>query len=378
MHLGLTRQRGADIALAAAVIAIAELQFGLGHLPGPTWLGVLNGPSFGGVILARRRFPWAAVFTTFMWAEVSGLLGLSQLDDIGEIITGLMVLFALAVRAPPKPAFAGFLFAVALVALSALKYGFFDYLWSWVILGGAFAAGVAFRRRRILIEALRDALAELAENRLVKEHAAVATERIRIARELHDVVAHAVSVMVVQATGAEEMLSLDPRRAQRPLRSVQDTGRLALDELRRLLAMLRPEAEHATALIPQPGLADVDAMINGMREIGLDVRTERTGAGHCYGPGMELAAYRIIQEALTNVVRHAHAQTVVVVIQSRPESLAIEISDDGQAGSPAATGGHGQVGMRERAALYGGELLAGPRPEGGYRVWARLPVIADQ
>ena len=205
----------------------------------------------------------------------------------------------------------------------------------------------------------------------------MAGERARIARELHDVVAHSVSVMVVQAGAAEEVLAAAPDRAREPLRSIQDTGRQALVELRRLLGVLRTDGSEA-ALAPQPGLDQVAALAAQVREAGVAVDLRVDGERDRVPAGVDLAAYRIVQEALTNVLKHAGASHAAVRVGYRPDLIELEIFDDGCA--TPATGqatngtGHGLIGMRERASLYGGVVEARPRPEGGFAVRARLPV----
>ncbi|MCB5168317.1 sensor histidine kinase [Streptomyces bambusae] len=230
--------------------------------------------------------------------------------------------------------------------------------------------------------------AERAE-RLRREQAAetrriVAEERTHIARELHDVVAHRVSMMTVQAGAARMVAAHDPQEALAAMTAVEEAGRQALDELRHLLGVLRPEADRE-GLGPQPGLADLDRLVAQVREAGLDVSV--TGGVQAALPArVELSAYRIVQEALTNVLKHSGPRTRTEVRLSRAGGgLRIEVLDDGQGapvpsesfGSPAGVPGHGIVGMRERALLLGGSLDAGRRPGGGFRLAAHLPTGGD-
>jgi signal transduction histidine kinase len=215
--------------------------------------------------------------------------------------------------------------------------------------------------------------------------AAVAAERARIARELHDVIAHSVSVMVIQAGAAEQLLEQTPERARGPLEAVQDTGRQTIVELRRLLGILREDGQELS-LAPQPGLAGLDLLVEEMRQAGLPVQLRAEGQPGRLPPGADLAAYRIIQEALTNTLRHAGPAQAEVIVRYQDHAVELEILDNGQ-GPPLRDGadgrsGHGLVGMRERVALYGGTLDAGPRAtttgtaETGYAVRARLPTDA--
>ncbi len=216
-------------------------------------------------------------------------------------------------------------------------------------------------------------------------------ERARIARELHDVVAHHVSVMVIQAGAAEANLPPDAPAARQAIQAVGETGREAMAEMRRLLGLLRSEASFEPASdastadagrAPQPRLSDLSNLADRTREVGVDVSIETVGTERRLPAGVDLAAYRVVQEALTNTLRHAGpgARAGVRVV-FKPESLTVEVTDDGR-GKPAVGSlerprpgvGHGLLGMRERVMLYGGRLEAGPRPGGGFRVMAEFPL----
>jgi len=199
---------------------------------------------------------------------------------------------------------------------------------------------------------------------------AVEAERARIAGELHDVVTHNVSVMVVQAGAARRVLDSSPGEAREALFAVEASGRTAMGELRHLLGLLAPAGQ--AALVPQPGLWQVRALVDRVRAAGLDVELSVTGAREL-PPGVDLAAYRVVQETLTNVIKHAGAARAVVCVEYRPGELVITVTDDGSLASPVS-GGRGLIGLRERIAIYGGELDAGPRPGGGWRVSARIPL----
>ena len=182
-------------------------------------------------------------------------------------------------------------------------------------------------------------------------------ERARIARELHDVVAHSITVIAVQADAADAALRRDPARALEPLAVVRRTARDAMSEMRHLLELLRTD-DAAVAMVPQPGLSRLGELADQLGRTGLPVRVDAHLDGATVPPGVDLAAYRIVQEALTNVVRHAQASSAEVVVRGDRAGLSVQVRDDGR-GGPAAAGGHGLVGMRERVALYGGELEAG-------------------
>ncbi len=220
---------------------------------------------------------------------------------------------------------------------------------------------------------LRERAERLERERDAEARAAVAEERTRIAREMHDVVAHSLSVMVVQAEAAEEMLARDPERARRPLSAVQETGRTALTELRAMLGVLR-EAEEGPDLAPQPGLAGIGALAQQVRDAGLPVTVRIEGEPRPLSPAGDLQAYRIVQEALTNALKHAGPARAEVLVRYEPSEVVLEVTDDGRGHDPAADGGgHGLVGMRERVAVCGGVMSAGRRAQGGFEVVARLP-----
>ncbi|MEU0932494.1 sensor histidine kinase [Embleya sp. NPDC005971] len=239
----------------------------------------------------------------------------------------------------------------------------------------AWAVGALLRTRREYVEALRRQAERQGRERAERQAAAAAAEeRLRIARELHDVVAHSMSLITVQAGVAHLVGAERPEEALRALGSIEATGRTALREMRRLLGILRDDSEtaHEAELAPAPTLAAVDALITDAAAAGLRVELTVHGDRRELPTGVELAAYRIIQEALTNVVRHADTDHCRVEIQYTRHELALAITDSGS-GGPAAPG-HGLVGMRERVAAYGGEFDARPLPERGFRVSARVPI----
>jgi signal transduction histidine kinase len=201
----------------------------------------------------------------------------------------------------------------------------------------------------------------------------VVEERARIARELHDVVAHSVSVMTVQTGAVRRLLTPDQERERETLLAVERTGREALNEMRRLLGMLRATDE-AEGLAPQPSLRQLDTLVEQVREAGLPVELKVEGAPVDLPPGLDLSAYRIVQEALTNALKHAGPARATVAVRYGPDELELEIADDGRGAANGTGTGGGLVGMRERAALVGGRLEAGPRNGGGYAVRARLPL----
>jgi signal transduction histidine kinase len=242
----------------------------------------------------------------------------------------------------------------------------------------AWVLGDNIRTRRAYLAELEARAARLEREREERDERAVAEERSRIARELHDVIAHNVSVMVVQASAGEEVFDTNPARARESLAAVASTGRAALTELRRLLGVIRSEeeGENAPAYAPQPGLEYLDELVRQVRETGLTVELSVLGEPRALPEGVGLCAYRIVQEALTNTLKHACASRAEVSLRYVSDALELQVLDDGR-GAPPVNGegaGHGLIGMRERVALFGGELSARPRSDRGYEVRARIPL----
>jgi signal transduction histidine kinase len=231
--------------------------------------------------------------------------------------------------------------------------------------------------RRAYTAALEERAKTAEANQRALAEQAVADERRRIARELHDVVAHHVSVTGVLATGARRMLRRDPDAANEALATIEETSRTALREMRRLLTVLRTEAEPDVELTPQPDLAGIDALVEQIRDAGLPVNLRVEGACQTLDPGVALTIFRIVQEALTNTLKHAGDATAEVRLSFGTQWLVVEVFDTGRGPTPGGgVVGHGLVGMRERVTLYGGTLRIGPRPGGGFRVYARIPIDA--
>jgi signal transduction histidine kinase len=250
-----------------------------------------------------------------------------------------------------------------------------DVFPAYIFFTAAFVGGIALHRRELLASLLGERAERAERERELRAREAVADERARIARELHDVVAHDVSVMVVQAQGAARVLEGDQPEVREALAAIEATGREAVDDMRRLLGVLR-RSDDELALAPQPSLGQLDSLVAGVREAGLPVELEVVGEPIALPPGVDLSAYRIVQEALTNALKHAGPARARVVVRYEADAVELEVSDDGP-GVPDTVGtGHGLVGMRERVALYGGDLEAGERREGGWALRARLPLGA--
>jgi signal transduction histidine kinase len=236
----------------------------------------------------------------------------------------------------------------------------------------AYFVGSTVRNRRLYTEQLEERARLLERERDEQSRRAVADERLRIAQELHDVVAHSMGVIAVQAGVGAHVIDDDPAEAKRALEAIGTTSRSTLTEIRRLLGVLRDDG--TAGYEPAPGLADLDRLVRDVGATGLPVDVRVEGERHDVPPGVDLTAYRIVQEALTNVIKHAGPARAVVTVGYEPGALALEVVDDGRGVNGRATaGGHGLLGMRERVGVYGGTFDAGPRTGGGFRVAVRLP-----
>jgi signal transduction histidine kinase len=251
------------------------------------------------------------------------------------------------------------------VGLSTVGFGMLFLIGPWLV-------GVVMRRRRENELFLAERAFQAERRRDQHAQAAVSAERSRIARELHDVVAHAISVIIVQARGGERIIGTDPDRAREAFGAVAATGEQAMGEMRRLLGLLR-ENDAGSALAPQPSLDRVSELVGRMRESGLPVNLAIEGDPRPLPPGVDVSAYRILQEALTNVLRHAGPAAATVHIRYEPERIEIAVADDGPGNGAPPGSGHGLIGIRERVTLIGGALEVGPGADGGFSVRAVLP-----
>jgi signal transduction histidine kinase len=334
----------------------------------------------------RRRWPMAVYAIVGIGTTLYAWVG----NPFGSV-AGLGVLIAIYTVAAHRPLrealVAGGIYVVGMF-LSLLGFAVrdpvspplfvADFIVNLLALALAWTVGVTIRTRRAYVTALEARAALLEREREENARLAVALERGRIARELHDIVAHNVSVVAVQAAAAERLVDERPDAAKEAMRNVAQVGRDALAEMRRVVDVLR-EDEPPAALDPQPGIAELRSLVARMEDAGLAVELSIQGTERPVPASAALSVYRIVQEALTNTLRHAGPARARVIVRYLPDVLEIQVSDNGgprsaEVAAPAAeSGGHGLIGMRERVALFGGELSAGPRPEGGYAVVARIP-----
>jgi signal transduction histidine kinase len=373
-----------DQLVAVILCAVSELQVWLGHSIAHRLYASLAVAALACAVAVRRRWPVSgvAVVLVLMTARSGSGLGSNGQNRVAVTVAVMLLFYALGAFAPEPKSRWVLGFAVVVTSISQLtKPGggistaaaleVFGVLLPW-------ALGRTVRERAVRERGYRELAEQLDAGRDLRARTAAHGERARIARELHDVIAHSVSVMVIQAGGARMVMDSSPERAAASLRSVERAGREALAEMRRLLGVLDGDAD-PRALAPQPGLADIDELLARTRASGLAADLRVDGEPAAVPPALDLCAYRIVQEALTNVIKHAAPARAEVRVRWGADALELEISDDGRGPGTVngASGGHGIAGMRERTGLHGGSIQAGAGPGGGFTVRARLPLVPE-
>lgn len=328
-------------------------------------------------LLVRRGFAVAVFCCTATASVVQFELGGGLGQQYFAILVALYSVGAHA-RVPATYVAPAAVLAQVLVDIPRLREGvpWDEVVPAWFMLGGAWALGRWMRHRRDEGTLLSERAEKAERDAEVQARHAVAVERARIARELHDLVAHSMGVIVIQSQGAQRTLADDPERTRRALESIEAAGREGLSEMRRLLELLTDPAIPQD-VAPQPSLDGVGELVDRMRDAGIAVDLRVEGARRDLPAGVELAAYRVVQEGLTNALKHARGAAVEVRLVYGPDNVEVAVLDQGPSGAPAHEHGQhqgrGLVGMRERVALYGGTLETGPRPGGGYAVSALIP-----
>ncbi len=370
--------------LVDGVLALVLVFIGTGSAmsSGGRWVALPFSLALVIPVVFRRKYPAGAFAVATVIGAAQVLI--TSLPDAADLAI-VVLLYTLAAYRPRAISVTGLVICLlgSVVAVARWTPGALS-LFHTIMVGSILFAGPALiawvlgdsmRYRRAYYTSLEDRAARLERERDAQAQIAAAAERARIARELHDVVAHNVSVMVVQADGASYALDSDPEKARRALGAIAGTGRQALAEMRRLLGVLR-SVDGETGLAPLPGIAQLGELLAQTRATGLAVSFTVEGVPGPLPGGVALAAYRIVQESLTNTRKHAGpAASAQVTLRYCEDVLVLRISDDGRGPAALSDGaGHGMTGMRERVNLYGGELLAGPRAGGGYQVTATLPL----
>jgi signal transduction histidine kinase len=334
-------------------------------------------------LAVRRRRP--GTILVVVWLATAGYLLLGYPPNTTALVGAMVATYSVAAYGAGRTPVVGALFITGVIAMVAaaavgsdtdatlgdLAAAVLVFLTAWVL-------GDRMRTRRAYTAALEERARRLEQEREAQAKAAVREERTRIARELHDVVAHNVSVIVVQATAAGRVLDADdadPVGVREALGTIEATGRAALTELRTVLGALRTDQDDQ-GRTPQPGLAKLPELVQRTRQAGLPVELRIQGEPLELPPGVDLSAYRIVQEALTNALKHASPTSATVLVRYQPNSLGLQVSNDDRGASPTDRdrGGQGLVGMRERVLLFGGDFQAGPQAGGGYRVQASFPL----
>lgn len=363
-----------DLVLAAVLALFGELDVLLSHdWHGPVAVNAVVVPIMVLSLIWRRTRPLLCLSVV-----MGGLSLLSVIFGGSETWTNVFVtmvaVYSAAAHASNPLAVVG-LAAVGSTALTLTDsniHSFGEAVWTSTLFGLTFVAGFGGRS----LHARRDDLDQRAEalDREEEERAAIAAgeERQRIARELHDIVAHSLGVLVLQAGAADQVLESDPDRAREVLRSIRATGLEAIDELGTLLGLVRGEAEPSRQ--PQPSLVELESLVENTRRAGLAVDLEIEGARRRLPAGIELSAFRVVQEGLTNALKHAGPAKARVVVRYRERELEVEVTDDGRQSHAGFGSRHGLAGLRERLAVFGGALEVGPRPGGGWRLWAQFPL----
>jgi signal transduction histidine kinase len=328
-------------------------------------------------LVARRRFPFAAAAAFWLIA-----VGVSFVD--GRLVPFLFTIFVVGMTASfllgslrdARDSWMGLVIVLggaAIVLYNLPTHSIGQLVFYPLLFGVCWLAGFALHERAEQAEAAEARATQAEREREVGARIAVAEERARIARELHDVVAHAVSVMVLQAGAVRHKLPVELAEDKDALRHVEQTGRSALGEMRRLLGAMRSEGD-GVDLAPQPGVDGLDALFDEVGRAGLPVDLHLAGEQFALPRSIDLSAYRIVQEGLTNALKHAHASHAEVTLGYAPDELRIEVRDDGRGMSAGDGRGHGLVGVRERVKIYGGEMTASTAAEGGFVLSARLPI----
>jgi signal transduction histidine kinase len=377
----LIRSYGFDALIVLGAIASALIVLSKGDSntapTSPLWFAA---PAVAVVVLPllfRRRFPFGAPATLWLIAAALSFVdGRLVVFPVTLSIAGMVASFLLGNLPDGRRACLGL--AVVLAAITIIVVNNPDHAAGDYALPALFTvtwlAGFALRAREADAEAAEQRARSLEETREQDARRAIAEERARIARELHDVVAHSVSVMTVQSSAVRRLLTPEQEKERHALLTVEQTGREALAEMRRPVGVLRTGDRDAPARAPQPGLADVRTLVAHAQETGLQVDLRIEGEPVRLPAGIDLTAYRLVQEGLTNTIKHASAEHAEVCVRYAARHVEVEVVDDGHGvNGHGSDGGHGLLGMRERVSIYGGDLDVGPRTEGGFRLRARLP-----
>ncbi|HEX9865315.1 MAG TPA: sensor histidine kinase [Acidimicrobiia bacterium] len=374
------RRYGFDLVLVVVIldgvfeVTSADAEVGVSV---PQWVIVSGTVAIVLPLFARRRFPFMSPAMVWLIGAVFSFVeGRLAVTTFGVYVTGVIAAYLLGNLLEPARARTGLI--VVLIGASVVVYNdpsraASDFVTIPSTFAIAWLAGFALRARADRIDEAEQRAIAAERDRESAARIAVAEERSRITRELHDVVAHAVSVMVLQVGAVRHRLPGSMREDMEALKTVEDTGRSALTEMRRLLGVIHDD-DRRVELSPQPGLDLLDTLVEEVRLAGLRVRLHRQGEPTVLPRAIDLSAYRIVQEGLTNCLKHARASVADVTVRHTSEDLEIEVVDDGVGPTTSDGLGRGITGIRERVKIYGGEMTTGPGPNGGFRLDVRLPI----
>ena len=377
-------RRGADalLALVVLVASLVEIAVGSAEWSGPIALEAFLALICSIPLIWRRSHPIPVAAVVALGTLTAGAVVAPVQGPFESFVAFVVALYSVGVHARPR---AGLVTLAIVVVTGVLAWigvamrvdGTFYGDWfpglAWSV--GAWGVGRVIRERNRRTLELERLTVELESERDARAQEAVTVERARIARELHDVVAHNISVMGVQAAAASRIMQGDEPEVRNALAAIETTGRETVDEMRRMLGILR-RSDDELALAPQPSLRDLGALVEQVKAAGLDVDARIEGEPRALPAGLDLSAFRIVQEALTNALRYAAPAHVEVVVRYLEDRIVLEVVDDGAGSADSRGTGNGLVGMRERVALFGGDLRAGKRAEGGWELHATLPVGA--
>lgn len=373
------RFRSSDLTLASVLTVLVQLELGTQDIPGPRIAVLLTALVMTGALWWRRKQPLLALtlcMGAFLLQEaISGVLS----NMVTPFITMLVAIYSATASGSRNGRWA----AGAIGIFSTSVSVFFDeggadassLIYATLVGVAAWGAGMVVWQRDRHVTQLRGETERLARERDEAARRAVEEERARVARELHDIIAHSVSVMRIQAAAAEEVFDDKPERAREALHSIQVTGRQALTDMRRLLVLLRAD-EGEAPLSPQPAVEDLSTLVEQARRAGLPVTLTVNGDERPLPAVIQLSIYRIVQESLTNALKHAGPAEAKIGLDYRDREITVEVIDNGR-GPTEGSGGHGLLGMRERVALVGGRLEAGAGPSGGFVIRACLPIDVE-
>jgi signal transduction histidine kinase len=378
VSLSSSRRLVLDVVLAVGLCAVGLVEvmgarLGEDVVEGPMALNIVTVLLTTLPLCVRRKQPLLVLLVVF--GAVAGRALVSEpLEIYPPALAGLVAAYSVAAYAPFRQAVVGYLAAVASIAVAA-SHGTGgdatpDLLASAILLLTVWAIGLVVARRWSEVRHVAERAEDLHRRREEETRLAVEAERDRIARDLHDSVAHSLAMIAIQAGGAASVVDRDPQRAAASLRSIESTARTGLSEMRQLLHLVGTDDEQSR--VPQPGLSQVADLVSGARRSGLDVALTTSGEESPVAPAVGLAAYRIVQESLTNAAKHAGGPTSVVLRWGQ-DDVAVEVTSTGRSSERTAGAGRGIVGMRERARVVGGQLECGPVAPDSFRVVAQLP-----